>query len=43
MTEVEGIGRTYAGIGGQTVMTYKGSELDTEGLLNPWRHKARKQ
>lgn len=37
VTEVEGIGRTYAGNGGQTVMTYKGSGLDTEGFLNPWR------
>ena len=37
LTEVEGIAKMYAGASGATMLTYKGNELDTDGLLNPWR------
>lgn len=37
LTEVEGTAKMYAGAYGATMLTYKGNELDTDGLLNPWR------
>lgn len=37
LTEVEGIAKMYAGANGATMLTYKGNELDTDGLLNQWR------
>ena len=37
VTEVKGIAKMYAGASGATMLTYKGNELDTDGLLNPWR------
>ena len=37
VSEVKGIAKTYAGISGQTMMTYKGQELDTESFYSPWR------
>jgi hypothetical protein len=37
VSEVKGIAKTYAGISGQTMMTYKGQELDTESFDSPWR------
>ena len=37
LTEVEGIAKMYAGANGAAMLTYKGNELDTDGLLNQWR------
>ena len=37
LTEVEGVAKMYAGANGATMLTYKGNELDTDGLLNQWR------
>ncbi len=37
LTEVEGIAKMYASANGATMLTYKGNELDTDGLLNQWR------